>query len=100
MTNEEIYKKWTGFINDPKYNKYLLSNEELWMYQLKEVKKYIDTNNKKPSARDKNNNTKTLSNWISHQHPNYKKKEYIMSNEEIYKQWTDFINDPKYKKYF
>ena len=23
-----------------------------------------------------------------------------MSNEEIYKQWTEFINDEKYKKYF
>ena len=31
---------------------------------------------------------------------NYNKKENLMKNKEIYNKWTEFINDPKYKKYF
>ena len=31
---------------------------------------------------------------------NYKKKKEIMSNEEIYNKWTEFINDKKYISYF
>jgi hypothetical protein len=38
--------------------------------------------------------------WIGTQQTNYKKKDNIMKNEEIYDKWTDFINDDKYKKYF
>ena len=31
---------------------------------------------------------------------NYKTKKEIMSNEEIYNLWTEFINNDKYKPYF
>jgi hypothetical protein len=31
---------------------------------------------------------------------NYKNKNYIMKNEEIYNKWYEFINNPKYIKYF
>ena len=37
--------------------------------------------------------------WIGTHKLNDIKKEQIMSNEEIYNQWTDFITDPKYKQY-
>jgi len=100
MKNKEIYNKWTDFINDDYYKKYFISNEELWNESLKQVKKYIDENNKKPSEHDKNKEIKILGMWINSQIQNYKKKKKIMKNEEIYNEWTDFINDRKHKEYF
>ena len=100
MSNEEIYKLWTEFINDDKYNIYFISNEELWNLTFNDVKNYIDSNNKKPSDSDKNKEIKILGNWINRQQSIYKTKERIMSNEEIYSIWTNFINDDKYIEYF
>jgi superfamily II DNA or RNA helicase len=97
MKNEEIYNKWTEFINYHKYSIYFLSNKEVWNMKLEEVKKYIDDNNKRPSLRkDSNDKIKQLAQWIYHQNKNYKKKSEIMKNEEIYNKWTEFINDAKY----
>jgi len=100
MKNEEIYNQWTDFINDEKYKNYFLSNEEQWLNNLKEVKNHIDKNKKRPGTKDKDNNISYLGEWISYQITNYKNNEHIMKNEEIYNQWTDFINNEKYKIYF
>jgi len=100
MANEEIYNIWTEFINDPNYTVYFQSNEDNWKNILNEVKIYIDTNNIRPSQTDKDIKIKQLAKWIGHQQTNYKKKEQIMSNEEIYNLWTEFINDPNYTVYF
>jgi len=100
MKNEEMYNKWTKFINEPKYKKYFQSNEDSWYYSLNQVIEYIDKNNKKPSRSDKNEIIKRFGDWISNQQKNYKKKTEIMKNEEIYNKWAEFINDDKYKKYF
>jgi hypothetical protein len=100
MSNEEIYNKWTEFINDNKYKKYFIDNETVWINKLELVKKYINENNKRPSTKDKYNEYYTLSNWLSIQSNNYKKKNDIMKNENIYNRWTEFINDEKYKIYF
>ena len=43
---------------------------------------------------------KVLGEWISTQLKNYSKKSNIMKNPEIQKDWTEFINDPKYSEYF
>jgi hypothetical protein len=93
MKDEKIKKIWEEFINE--YKIYFQSNEEQWFNNLKEVEKYININNKRP-----NQDEKILSKWISHQITNYKNKEQIMKNEEIYNKWTKFINDPRYKNYF
>jgi superfamily II DNA or RNA helicase len=98
MVNEEIYNKWSEFIN--KYKIYFISNEDLWFESFNKVKKYINNNNKRPSSNNKNLEIKTLGSWIVHQSKNYKIKDRIMSNEEIYNEWTKFINDPIYKNYF
>ena len=100
MINDDIYNKWTEFINDEKYKQYFMSNEELWNEKFNQVKKYIDNNNKRPLYRDKNENIKKLGVWISSQQNNYKKKDRIMSNNDIYNKWTEFINDDYYKLYF
>ena len=100
MKNEEIYNKWNKFINDPKYINYFQSLEDNWMEKFNKVIQYIDINNKRPCQKDKDKIIKTLGRWISNQSLNYKKKEKLMKNEEIYNKWTNFINDPKYNKYF
>ena len=100
MKNEEIYNKLKEFINDDKYKKYFISNDEIWIKQLEEIKKYINENNKRPSQSNKNNDIKKLGNWIQSQQQKYKNKKQSMKNEEIYNKWKEFINDEKYKVYF
>jgi hypothetical protein len=98
MKNKEINNQWTEFINDPSYKIYFISNEDIWIETLDELKQYINVNNKKPSHIDKS--LKKLYNFINTQKLNYKNKEQIMKNEVIYNKWTEFINDDRYKKYF
>jgi antitoxin component HigA of HigAB toxin-antitoxin module len=100
MSNTEIRKLWEAFINEPKYSKYFLSNEEEWKIRLEKVKIYIDDNNKRPSNRNKNPDIRSYCAWISTQQKNYKKTKHIMNNHIIYKLWEEFINDIKYSKYF
>jgi hypothetical protein len=64
------------------------------------VKQYIDTNKKRPSENDKNNDIKQLGYWLSHQQKNYKKKNKNMSNNTIYNEWKQFTESDKYKEYF
>jgi len=78
----------------------LLSNEDIWLNNLKELENYINKNNKRLSTKDENKDIKSLGCWISTQSKNYNKKENIMNNEKIYNKWSNFINDPLYKKYF
>ena len=51
----------------------------------------FDTNNKKPSIK---HNT-YLYGWLHNQRRNYKHKKEIMKLEEIYKIWTEILNNPK-----
>ena len=100
MSNDEIHNLWTNFITSPQYKNYFISNEEQWKNTLKEIKKYIDENHKRPSETDKNKEIKVMGKWISTQKTNYPDRKQIMSNDEIHKLWTTFITSPQYKKYF
>ena len=100
MSNIIIYKQWNEFINDEKYKKFFISNEDAWYNNFNILKIYIDENKKTPSCNDKNNNINKLTNWLHTQLHNYKKTIKIMAIPSIYNQWTIFINDEKYKKYF
>lgn len=77
-----------------------MDNKKIWLENLKKIKDYLDENKKRPPQQDKNNNIKILGHWISEQLMSYKKEKNIMKNPEIRKQWEEFINDDKYKKYF
>ena len=92
MKNIEIYNIYTKFID--KYKKYFETNEERWINILDEVKNFIDNNNKRPTLKT----SKVLNTWLCTQHQTYKNKESIMQNIEIYNIYTKFID--KYKKYF
>jgi superfamily II DNA or RNA helicase len=100
MKNINIRKLWEEFINDPKYSKYFISNEEKWKLRLEKVKKYIDEYNKLPSYSDKDTDIKSEANWLDHQQQNYKNNKCIMKNPEVRKLWEAFINDTKYSIYF
>jgi len=100
MKNKEIYNTWTEFINDPIYIDYFKTNEQKWYDNLSELKVFIKDNNKLPSNSSKNIDEVTLYNWISSQKQNYIKKLQIMSNEDIYKCWSEFINNRLYIDYF
>jgi superfamily II DNA or RNA helicase len=105
MKTPEIHKLFTEFINNPKYTKHIIiSPIEDWKNNLKEVKKYIDENNKRPSHHNKDINIKKLGGWLGTQKKNYNKdiklSKQIMKDQDIYSLWTQFINDDKYKQYF
>ena len=98
MKNENIYEKWSDFINN--YGKYFLSREDEWKLKFNNLKIYIDKYEKRPHKNDENVDIKNLGLWVGVQLQTYKTKIYIMKDENIRKKWEDFLNDEKYKKYF
>jgi hypothetical protein len=93
----QIYNKWTDFINI--YKIYFLTNQEIWYFNLEQIKEYIKNNNKKPLHSDINVDIKKLGSWIHTQKLYYKNKTRTMKNIKIYNSWTEFINNNKYKQY-
>lgn len=77
MKNENIYDRWASFINQ--YTQYFNNNEQEWYNMLSNVEKIMNK-------------------WIIHQQYNYKRKQQIMINKNIYDKWTNFIN--LYTQYF
>ena len=98
MKDIEINDIWTKFITDPVYNKFLLTENEKWIKNLEEVKKYIDENKRTPSQSDKDKEISKMGAWISYQNSHYKHKNRCMEDIEIYDLWTVFINE--YSEYF
>jgi hypothetical protein len=97
MKIDEIYSLWNEFVTDIRYKKYFdLDNVRDWKNKLEEVKEFIDANNSRPTLRT----NKQLNQWLSDQLKKIKTKTEIMKIDEIYKLWTEFINDVRYKQYF
>ena len=96
MKDDEIYNTWNEFINDSKYCKYFISNNEYWKNRLEEVKQFINDNQSRPTIKT----NKELSIWISSQLISSNKRLHIMKDDEIYNTWNEFVNDARYKKYF
>lgn len=99
MTNKKIRKEWEDFTKE--YKKYFLTNEETRQKNFNDIKKHINENDKKPSRYDKKSDIKKLGTWIETQQTNYSKKESIIANERIKKEWEEweeFITE--YQKYF
>jgi superfamily II DNA or RNA helicase/ribosomal protein S17E len=96
MKNEEIKKQWEEFIE--KYIDLFKSNEELWSDNLKKLEEFINKYNKLPSNKNKDIDIKVLGGWLSNQKHKYKNNKHMMKDEEIRKQWEEFIE--KYKELF
>jgi superfamily II DNA or RNA helicase/ribosomal protein S20 len=91
MQNDEIRIQWEVFIKD--YHKYFKSYEESWNDILKQVKKYINKTEKRPSCHSKNGDIKKLGQWFGQQQKNYPKKTEIMKNKEIRTIWEEFMKE-------
>ena len=87
-------------VNKDESNDHYKNRNVIWITKLDLVKKYIDENKNRPSAKDKNKDIKTYGQWIGNQITHYQNKQKIMTDETIRKLWEDFINDDKYKNYF
>ena len=87
-------------VNKDESNDHYKNRNVIWITKLDLVKKYIDENKNRPSAKDKNKDIKTYGQWIGNQITHYQNKQKIMTDDTIRKLWEDFINDDKYKNYF
>ena len=100
MENEDIRNQWKEFVEDPKYSAHFMSHEEVWMSNLAEVKAFMDKHSKRPTRGSNDSTEARLGAWIGTQQKNYTKMKHIMANEDIRNQWKEFVEDPKYSKYF
>ena len=96
MKNDIIKKKYEQFIEE--HREYFLDNITIWNENLNNIKLYINLNKKLPSQHNQDKNIKRLGRWICTQHKNYKKRENIMKNDNLYNDWLQFINE--YQEYF
>lgn len=90
MKNDEIRTLWEEFINMKDIKVLFLNNEELWNDNKSKVEEYIHIYNKLPSGTDNDKELSSLGNWIYTQRRNYKKKQKIMVNDNIRKEWEEF----------
>jgi hypothetical protein len=94
-------KKKTKAIHDDKNNKkYFLTSKNIfnWYNSLNKVKEYINNKKKRPSIHDKDKEIQKLGRWTSLQQANYKKRNEAMKNDNIYYEWSQFLNE--YQEYF
>ena len=92
----DSYKYYQGETDE----KYINLNKK-WENNFKNIKDYIDKNNKPPSTQNKNKEIKLLGYWLSNQKTNFNEditqSKFVMKNKIIHKIWSEFINDEKYK---
>ena len=93
IKDDKIIKLWEEFITE--YKEYFIDNKNTWLIRLNELKKYINTNNKRPSNNDKNKEIKSLAQFISDCQKNHKNN---VMKDEIKNIWEEFITE--YQKYF
>ena len=88
--NSIIVKEWECFIE--KHSILFRTNKEVWIDTLHKVCEYIEQYKKRPFTGSKDKEISSLGNWLYLSKRNYKKREQIMTNEEIRKIWEEFIN--------
>jgi hypothetical protein len=92
MKIRQIKKLWEEFVQE--YKEYFKCNEETWIQKLNELKKFLDTNKKLPSAMSH----RSLRDWTERQKRIYEYNDEIMKNHKINALWKDFIEE--YSQYF
>jgi superfamily II DNA or RNA helicase len=66
-----------------------ISKVDSWRAKLEQLDVYIQTNNKRPTGKDKNPDVKMLGQWLYHQVQYYKNNVYIMTNPAIRSEWEE-----------
>ncbi len=90
MRNDNIKKIWEEFVNE--YEHLFMSNTEIWLNILHEVKEYINIYKELPSEYSEDTNTQKIARWINTQKKNFKNTSRIMTDENIRELWDDFVN--------
>ena len=92
MQNQEIYDLFSKFMND--YKDFIHDDKiALWKDKLEKTIEYIKQYNKTPIKKDKSIEIAKLGTWLQHSKENYKKRDDIMKNQEIYDIFTKFLKD-------
>lgn len=96
MKVQMIYDKWSKFVCDN--DKFFKNNIEVWNETLEKIKTFFNTCCKYPSKNSKDEEIKKLYGWLETQKTNFRRKDNIMKNNEIYDKWKEFVD--QYKEYF
>ena len=91
FSRENIVKIWSDF--QIEYKNHLLNNNENWYFRVSQLKDYIDKNNCRPSCHSSDKEIKSLGTFILTQNKNYKDRTQIMSDEDVYNVWTEFMDE-------
>jgi len=93
MKDDRIRERWNAFVEE--YSDYFLSNEEIWMKSLFELKLFMSKEKKRPCERTKNADEKRIANWLKVQLVNYKKTVAvrIMKHEKIRRLFESFVDE-------
>jgi superfamily II DNA or RNA helicase len=93
MNDEKYYKLFQTFLEEHK--KYFLTDDEIWLQNLKEVKTFMDAKKKRPSSTDKNETIKKLGRWVVQQKLKYKNKDGGLSLSHINNRtlWEQFSKE-------
>jgi len=91
--NKEFKKLWEEFYKE--YEKYFISNEDIWYENYNKLINFINENNKRPKKITIDEEESFLNKWIDTQNNiNYKNKDknrIMNSNKEICKTWEKFL---------
>jgi len=93
MKDDIIYNTWITFTQEN--NDLFLSNSEIWMINLENVKKHKEKYGKLPSIKSKNKEEVKLGRWLSDQKTKAKTRKEIMHNDIIYNTWITFTQNNK-----
>ena len=89
MKNIIIKNLYENFIKDN--SKIFLNNVQKWSSNLNKLNSFITENNVLPTHNSKKENERQLARWINFNNRYYNDKKYIMSNEDIYNSWYNFL---------
>jgi hypothetical protein len=94
MKEQDIYDVWTNFLEE--YKESLMSQDEIWLKALENLKDFIDKYNKRPNKHSTNLNEKKLGEWLIKQTGNYNNKRGVMNKNQIcYEHFKDLLDNYK-----
>jgi hypothetical protein len=81
-----------------KYPHCILSNNDLWIENLKKTEKYMIEHNARPPPSSKNEEIRIIGDWLCNQIIKFTCKRNIMKNEIYYNMFKEFLE--KHEEYF
>jgi hypothetical protein len=92
MKEDDVYETWTNFVEE--YKDSLMSQEEMWLKALENLKDFMNNHNKRPNKHSTNPNEKKLGEWLVKQTGNYNNKRGVMNKNLVcYEHFKDLLAD-------